>query len=71
MQGSPLRDLADAVPEEGVPKYDFLRDALKGAAEEPTTGQTKSGSFLNISRPEGKFICSVTQHAYQLAQKLY
>ena len=59
LQGSPLRDLADAVPEEGKPKYDFLRDALQGAVDSPTDGSAsaKSGKFLNISRPTGDTIC--------------
>lgn len=30
---SPLRSIANAVPQEGVPKYDFLRDLLRSAAQ--------------------------------------
>ena len=36
-QYTPFRALANMVPEEGVPKYDFLRALIKGAVNGPAT----------------------------------
>ena len=36
-QYSPFRALANMVPQEGVPKYDFLRNLLQGVLQSPAT----------------------------------
>ncbi|DBA74985.1 TPA: hypothetical protein ACH3X1_010328 [Trebouxia sp. C0004] len=63
-QFSPFRALANAVPQEGVPKYDFLRNVLQSAlsspASAPDTGLIQG--FLRASQrvtgPDGKAIRS-------------
>ena len=50
MQGeqySPFRALVNMVPEQGVPKYDFLRNMLQGAVDSPAD----SGPAGTLSQP--------------------
>lgn len=63
---SPLQALADAVPQAGVPKYDFLRNILKTAAQHRDSQaaddskynplQALSRAFANFEEPTGSAV---------------
>ena len=50
---SPLRSVANAVPQEGVPKYDFLRDLLRSAAQPRDTTPSSQALASSSSSDSG------------------
>lgn len=51
-QDSPFRALANMVPQEGVPKYDFLRNLLQGALESPDTAPDSGIAWDFLQGPQ-------------------
>ncbi|KAA6419459.1 MAG: hypothetical protein FRX49_10557 [Trebouxia sp. A1-2] len=76
---SPFRALANAVPQEGVPKYDFLRNILQGALSSPVSAPDTGlvQGFLRApqrvtgkqSCPDGKAVRSKYDPFHTLLQR--
>ncbi|KAL0045480.1 hypothetical protein WJX82_007894 [Trebouxia sp. C0006] len=72
---SPFRTLANAVPQEGVPKYDFLRNILQGAlsspASAPDTGLVQGllRGPQRVTGPDGKAVRSKYDPFHALLQR--
>ncbi|KAL0034046.1 hypothetical protein WJX79_005054 [Trebouxia sp. C0005] len=72
---SPFRALANAVPQEGVPKYDFLRNILQGALSSPVSAPDTGlvQGFLRapqrVTGPDGKAVRSKYDPFHTLLQR--